>query len=161
MDYKKLLKKELEQEINKTRMILSSVPFDRDNWKPHEKSMGLLDLAKHIASVLFYVQKISDDKVDVLDIQNTEIISLDNLLNYFDNLSQLALNTIENIESENLLKEINIVAGDHILYTLSKQEMLRMLILSHLIHHRGQLSVYLRMLDVLVPGMYGPSADEM
>ncbi len=157
------LLKELEQEAQTTRKMLERVPEDKFDWKPHAKSGTLRWLATHIAELPGWVEMTLT--TEELDFETNpykleEINSTKELLQYFENQlakgrSELAKATEEDLEGEWTLR-----SGQHIISKRSKAEVLRMAY-CQTVHHRAQLGVYLRLLDVPIPGSYGPSADEM
>ncbi len=154
---------ELTHESANTRKMLERIPTNKLDWSIHEKSMKLGKLATHIAEIPVWVNRITDaDSFDFATANfnleghaNTEAI-----LEEFDRRLAEALASLENFDDQ-LQSEIwTAKSGDTIFYQLPKKVALRNFALNHLYHHRGQLSVYLRLLGIPVPGMYGPSADE-
>jgi len=155
---------EIKQEAMNTRKILERVPAEQFDYKPHEKSMSLKSLSTHIADLFGWTGYVLlTDKLDFQnnDLKRPEINSTQELLDHLDaqtNTSIAALiNAEESIYNENWV----LCSGDHIILDLPRAAVLRSVCLNHIYHHRGQLSVYLRLLNIPVPGMYGPSADEM
>jgi uncharacterized damage-inducible protein DinB len=155
---------ELKHESASTRKMLERVPTEKLLWKPHEKSMLLTRLATHIATTPLWISRIiTADEFDFaktpIKIPNAE--SNEQLLKVFDETLATNISVLESASDEVLNGNWTFRNGDHIFFTMSRKVALRSLAFNHLIHHRGQLSVYLRLLDIPVPGMYGPSADEM
>ena len=153
---------EIKQEAPNTRKILASVPFDQMEWKPHEKSMTIGKLAVHIAENLRWVWYIIES--DFIDFANrpfspSVVSTTAELLSVFDEHYTKAIATLENVSDEALEKKWIVKSGETIFMEPIKKDAIRGWAISHTIHHRGQLSVYLRLLDIPVPGMYGPSAD--
>ena len=163
MDIIKMFSKELEQEAQTTRKMLERIPNDKYDWQPHPKSMNIRRLATHIAELPTWVtMALTTDELDFASnpYQPVKINNTEELLAYFerslaDGRSSLAQATEEPLEQPWTLRN-----GDEIYSTTSKAEVIRMAF-SQIIHHRAQLGVYLRLLDIPIPGSYGPSADEM
>ncbi|MFN8237948.1 MAG: DinB family protein [Chitinophagales bacterium] len=154
---------EYEKECANTRKLLAAVPMDRLGWKPHEKSMSLEQLAVHIADIPNWMA-ITIEK-EVLDFAKEEykpkkVATQDDLLKIHDDAVAAALKCLSEASDEKLLENWTMRNGEQIYFTMPKVAVLRMFVYNHLYHHRGQLTVYLRLLDVPVPGMYGPTADD-
>lgn len=155
---------DLERELSQTRRILERVPDDKFDWQPHAKSMTLGRLASHIAqlprlSVVVLAQQGLDFAVSPPQ-RPTQLATRDELLRVFDEESATLRAALAAADDDALRTEWTLRAGPQVFLTDSRAGVLRTLGISHLVHHRGQLSVYLRLLDVPVPGLYGPSADE-
>ena len=162
MSLKNQLLAEIKDEGTKTKKMLSSVPFDKADWKPHEKSMTLGKLATHIAENLRWAWYILES--DFVDFANrpfgaSSVTSNEELLTVFNEHYTKAIAALEKAADEDLEKIWIVKSGDTIFMELKKKVAIRGWAMSHSVHHRGQLSVYLRLLDVPVPGMYGQSAD--
>lgn len=154
---------ELKAEAATTRKLLERVPQDSFTWKPHEKSMAMGRLAGHIAELPGLVAAILT--LDELDFGagNQKAYmpeSVEELLTTFDKNIDTALELLGKQPDEPLFQTWRLRNGGHILFELPRAAILRSVALNHWIHHRGQLSVYLRLLDVPLPSIYGPSADE-
>jgi uncharacterized damage-inducible protein DinB len=163
MTLNQTLFEELQQEANLTRKILERVPADQLSWKPHEKSMSLGRLATHLTETIQWVTNIeSADSYDFLANPFKGHVAADTteLLALFEERLAKALSSLSTITDEGLEQEWSVRRGEHVLANTLRRKAIRSWALSHHIHHRGQLSVYLRLLDIPVPGMYGPSADE-
>lgn len=153
--------KELKLEAAVTRKFLSRVPFDKKNFKPSEKSETLSRLAIHVAeSVSWWKACMKQDKLDFIDFTPEDFDTSDELLTYFDDLLVEALDALDGVKDKELQEDWSMTYGDQILFTQSKKQVLRIFCMNHLIHHRAQLGVYLRLLDIPVPATYGPSADD-
>lgn len=156
---------ELKYESSLTKKILERVPMDKVNWKPHEKSMSLGRLATHIAETAHWITDIAH--IDDFDFQKdysftpATATSAEELLRIFQANLDGAMETLSAISDDEFSKIWTVRNGEQVMYKTPKKVAVRGWAFSHMIHHRGQLSVYLRLLDVPVPGMYGPSADEM
>ena len=155
--------KELDAESRTTRKMLERVPTDKFDWKPHQKSMTIRQLATHVAELPSWISMaLTTDELDFAANPYTPEV-IDNtgeLLAYFeralaDGRAHLLSGREEQLEDPWTLRN-----GEEIYSTTSKAEVIRMS-LSQIIHHRAQLGVYLRLLDIPIPGSYGPSADEM
>jgi uncharacterized damage-inducible protein DinB len=156
-----MLLKELEQEAQTTRKFLNIIPNDKFSWKPHEKSMSIQQLATHIAEqpswvpLAYNTEEInfaaSDYKPTLLN-NTTELLALleKNLID--------AKATLAKFNDELLLKNWTMRNGDQIYFTMTKAELIRTTY-CQIVHHRAQLGVYLRLLNIPLPGSYGPSAD--
>jgi uncharacterized damage-inducible protein DinB len=154
---------DLDQEIATTRRVLEAVPDEHLGWKPHEKSMTLGALASHITTLLrWQVAMLEQDGFDLAAPQphREPPKSRQEILDTFDaNLA--AFKASYDAAAESTFGEPwALKKGDQQIFQLPKLAVLRVMGLSHIAHHRGQLSVYLRLLDVPVPSIYGPSADE-
>lgn len=155
---------ELKHEANITRKMLERVPFDRITWQPHEKSMALLRLTQHIASLPLWIERIiSNDEFNFMNLVYNPPIPQkpQDLIEEYNKSIEKAEASLLNCSDEDLTKTWTLKRGDTVLFTLPKTVAVRNLALNHLVHHRGQLSVYLRLLDAPVPGAYGPSADDI
>lgn len=147
----------------KTRKILERVPFDKGDWKPHEKSSSLRSLAQHLANVPSWAAiTLEHDELDFAKPMERAkpVESLEELLAFFDRRHEEAAKAIAATTDAVLDSDWTMRQGEMVFFTRPKKEVLREFVLSHIIHHRGQLSVYLRLLDVPLPGIYGPTADE-
>lgn len=153
---------EFEHEMASTRKMLERVPEDKFSWKPHDKSMTLGRLASHVAEMPEWAAVvIHQDKLELTpETRPFNAASRAELLEKHDKHSTEAREAIAGASDEEMAKMWSLIIGGHIVFSMPRAGTLRAMVLSHMIHHRGQLSVYLRMNDVAVPGMYGPSADE-
>jgi uncharacterized damage-inducible protein DinB len=157
-----MLLKELDQEAQTTRKMLERVPTQYFGWQPHKKSMTIQRLATHIAELPSWVtMAVTTDGLDFADTPyKTEVINNnEELMSYFerelvDGKIHLAAASEKTLEEEWTLRN-----GDQVYQVASKGEIVR-LAYCQIVHHRAQLGVYLRLLDIPIPGSYGPSADE-
>lgn len=157
-----LLLEELKKELASTRKLLAIVPFEKADWKPHEKSMTLGRLATHVAEIPNWLAvTLTTSELDFSKgynqnkpSNNTELMKL------FEDCSAKAMEVMKNTREEELYENWTMRNGDHIYFTRMKALVLRDFVFSHLAHHRAQLGVYLRLLDIPIPGIYGPSADD-
>lgn len=153
---------EFDHEMQSTRRTLERVPEDKLGWKPHQKSMSLGGLATHLATINHWVDAtIGMDSFDVAGVPPTpELKSRAEILAMFDQNAANARKAIAAADDAQLMKPWSLLSSGKAVFTLPRIAVLRSFILNHTIHHRGQLSVYLRLNDVPVPSIYGPSADE-
>jgi uncharacterized damage-inducible protein DinB len=164
MDLKKALINEIKHEAAGTRKILERVPLDKLTWKPHEKSSDLRRLAKHVASIYSWVTRaLTTNEMDFAKGRPApapDFNTMEELLAILDNNVAQALKDLEDAAPETFMETWTMREGDKIYLTIPKAAVIRNMALNHLVHHRGQLSVYLRLLDIPIPGLYGPTADE-
>jgi uncharacterized damage-inducible protein DinB len=162
MDIIQLLLKELEQESAITLKMLQRVPDENWDWKPHQKSMSLKALSVHIAELPSWVSMgLSTNEVDFAATPYTpaEVKNTTDLLELFERSLYQGRTALENAKEEDLLPEWTLRQGEQVLSVMTKYEVIRHSF-GQTIHHRAQLGVYLRLLDIPIPGTYGPSADE-
>ena len=154
---------ELRQEAKTTRRLLERVPEESFGWKPHEKSMSLGRLAAHVAELPELIAPaLLQPELDFAsgDFKPFNPTSTAELLEKFDRNVEAAAGLLEKQSDERMGEPWKLRSGDHVLFEMPRALVVRFVGLNHVIHHRGQLSVYLRMLDVPLPSIYGPSADE-
>jgi uncharacterized damage-inducible protein DinB len=153
---------EFDSEMATTRKVIERVPEGKFDYKPHEKSMSLGQLASHIAEMPGWATMgITMDSLDIASgFKPFLASSTAELLEAFDKNVAGARSSIAGASDETLMKNWSLKSGDKTLMTMPKVAVVRVFMLNHVIHHRGQLSVYLRLNDVPVPSIYGPSADE-
>ncbi len=154
---------ELSHEAATTRRLLDRVPQPHLAWKPHEKSMTLGRLATHIAEIPGWVSGIVDK--DELDIgasgyTPSKIESVAEVLAMFDRNIAAATDTLKRQSNDRLLANWRFKKNGQLMFEMPRLGMIRSFLMNHLIHHRGQLSVYLRLQNVPLPSIYGPTADE-
>lgn len=154
---------EVLQEASATRKLLATIPFNKADFKPHEKSMSLKRLATHVVEISgWWKECLLQDELDFSkgDYTPKEINSTDDLLAMHDDIIAKATKILNEISEEEFLKPWTMRNGEMIYFTMPKATVVRTWCLNHLFHHRGQLTVYLRLLDVPLVGMYGPTADD-
>ncbi len=157
---------EIENEAQLTRQMLERVPDDKLAWKPAEKSMSLRQLATHMSMLPNWgVMTLSLDELDVNPPGGEpyvppELNSVAEIVDNFDSEVVKFRDAIAATDDGSFMKPWTLKSGGEDVFTLPKVAVVRGMILNHLIHHRGQLSVYLRLNDVPLPMTYGPSADE-
>jgi uncharacterized damage-inducible protein DinB len=154
---------ELEAESAATRRLLERVPADRLTWKPHEKSMTLGQLAQHVAGIPGRLCELA--RQDGMDASQANFAppqpeSAESLLATFDESLAAAHEYMSGLDEAAATAVWRMRAGEREIFALPRLAFLRTLVFNHLYHHRGQLTVYLRLLDVPVPATYGRSADE-
>jgi uncharacterized damage-inducible protein DinB len=152
---------ELERETGSTRRTLERVPEGRYDWKPHDKSMVLGSLAELVARLPSWtVFTIKQDNLELAIYKSQPLRTTRELLKEFDQSVAGAREALANTTDEHLLKPWQLLIGGRVVLEQPRHVVLRDSVFSHLAHHRGQLTVYLRLLDLPVPAIYGPSADE-
>jgi uncharacterized damage-inducible protein DinB len=157
---------EFDQEMANTRKALERMPDDKFDWKPHEKSGTMGWLANHLANLPSWtVYTINQDSLDLAPTDGESLKwegkgSRQELLDYFDKNVGAARAAIAEASDEEFLKPWSLLKGGVTLMTLPKIAVMRGFVMNHIIHHRGQFTVYLRLNDVPVPPIYGPTADE-
>ncbi len=153
---------EFDQEMAGTRKTLERVPEGKTEWQPHPKSMTLGRLAGHLAELpVWIVETMQRDELS-LDGSFTPFISSSpaELLAMFDAKVAEARALLSEATDEDFMKPWSLIVRGQKAFTMPKIAVVRGMVLNHMIHHRGQLTVYLRLNDVPVPSLYGPSADE-
>jgi uncharacterized damage-inducible protein DinB len=154
---------EFDREMGSTRRLLERVPFDNPEWQPHPKSMSLVKLATHISDIPnFAVRAMTAASFDTAAPREPRppVTSAAELVARFDANVAAARDVLVGKTDPELMVPWKLVNNGREVFTLPRMGVLRTLFLNHMIHHRGQLSVYLRLRDVPLPSIYGPSADE-
>lgn len=154
---------ELQQEAGNTRKLLMLVPMDKLDYSPHPKSMKMGPLAIHISELPGWITLgINNDGLDFATHKFAPFQPKTNeeLAEHLDKNVASAVAALATASAEVLQKPWTLRSGEHLIFTLPKAQVVRSFAMNHMIHHRAQLGVYLRMLDIAIPGMYGPSADE-
>lgn len=156
------LSKELKQELAITRRLLERVPTEQFGWQPHAKSMKLGTLASHMANLVGFLQmSLSGESTDMATVQMPPSpTSTDEVLGRFDVNAENIHKALADVDDETFHAIWTMRRGDQTIMAMPRTVVARTLVLNHLIHHRGQMSVYLRLLDIPVPAIYGGSADE-
>jgi uncharacterized damage-inducible protein DinB len=156
-----VLLQELEQEAQTTRRVLERVPGDKLAWKPHEKSMSLGQLALHVATVPGNVAEIAArSSSPAPTFKQVSASSAAELLPALEESVAKARRLLGHMDDADLGATWRMTRGEQEILAVPRGNLLRSVMLNHWYHHRGQLSVYLRELNVPVPSIYGPSADE-
>ena len=152
--------KEFDQEMATTRRLLERVPGDKGAWKPHEKSFALGHLAQLVAWIPGWIAtSLREPHIDLATAGGYSFEPTDVLLRMFDENARNARQALSDVTGMALDETWSLKHGEQTLFAAPRGEAVRMH-LSHLVHHRGQLTVYLRLVDVPVPSVYGPTADE-
>lgn len=157
-----LLLVDLEGELASTRRVLERFPEGKGDWKPHEKSRSIGVLATHVADIP--ARGTSILKTDGYDFTKRaplpELNSAEELVALFDERADELRAALANADDSVLDQTWSLRGGDRVFLTAPKRNLLRSMLVNHIIHHRAQLGVYYRLLGVPVPGVYGPTADE-
>jgi uncharacterized damage-inducible protein DinB len=163
MKMKDSLIAEFEREAQTTRKHLERLSDDKMEWRPHEKSFTAGGLASHIAEMIGWANSIiNQDEIDIdpATYKPYEAASVAELLKTFEDNVEASKKTLAGVTDATLEQPFRFKVAGQLHYERPKAEVFRDVILSHVIHHRGQFSVYLRLLNIPVPPSYGPSADE-
>ena len=158
-----MIASELKQEAVSTRKMLERIPADKFSWQPHEKSMSLVRLAGHIVEMVMWTDAtLKQDELDFAasDFKPKEYTDAAQLTADFDKNIAAALDTLTSTSNETFMQNWRLRNGEQIYFEMPKAAVMRSMVMNHIIHHRGQLAVYLRLLDIPLPSIYGPSADE-
>jgi len=166
MNISEMLLPEFDQEMASTRVLLQRVPANKVDWKPHEKSMILGRLAGHVAELPLWAERVVDTEMFDLTTMVTGqykpyvATSSEDLLQTFDKNVTQAREALAKASDEHLSKVWSLQIHGKAIASGTRLAMIRSMSMNHLIHHRAQLGVYLRLNDIPLPPMYGPSADE-
>lgn len=160
MTFGQSLLSEFDQEMAATRRAIARVPNDKSDWKPHPKSFSLANLAQLVAIMPGWLTNmVTETELDLAKQPAYSTQKTETLLAMFDTLVVEARATLAAATDEEFAVSWSLKRSGQVLLTLPRREVVRQTI-NHLVHHRAQLTVYLRLLDVPVPSMYGPTADE-
>jgi len=152
---------EIEQEAQTTKRVLDRIPEDKLAWKPHPKAFSLGQLALHIASVPGSVAAAAvPDSMEAPNFSQPEAKSRQEVLDTFSKSLESAKDALKKMDDARLMSMWSLTKNGKVLMSVPRIGFIRSILMNHNYHHRGQLSVYLRMLGVPVPSIYGPSADE-
>lgn len=161
MSVRDLLLPEFEQEMTNTRRILERVPDDKLKYKPHPKSMELGRLAGHVAELSGWaITTLTTEILELDDFKPWIPTSRAEILSKFDESVAAARKLISGVSDESLQKTWTMKFKGETVLSMPRYNVLRSVVLNHIIHHRAQLGVFLRLNEVEIPGMYGPSGDE-
>ena len=162
MSLNQSLLSELDQEMASTRKALERVPTEKFGWKPHDKSGTMGWLANHIATIPQWATTTLQTETFNADgvAPPPQAANTEDLLALFDNCVAEFKQILGNASDDSLKQTWSMIYGGQKIMEMPRIAVLRGMILNHLIHHRGQLTVYLRLNDIPVPALYGPSADE-
>jgi uncharacterized damage-inducible protein DinB len=153
---------EFDHEMATTRRVLERTPEAQFTWKPHDKSMSLGELAGHVANIPFWcTATLQDTSLDLARYpRNQPPATLTDLLNGFDERVTAARTRLVSTTDPEFLVPWTLKQGDQEFFTMPRISVLRTFVMNHIVHHRGQLTVYLRLNNVPIPPIYGPTADE-
>lgn len=154
---------EIRDEAGLTKRVLERVPEDKLAWRPHEKSMSLGQLSLHVANIPGSIAGLAQlDEFDAsqANFEPPQPESLEEILKTLDDSVKTAEDYISGVDEKSAAANWRLTAGGKEVFSLPRAGLLRKIMLNHWYHHRGQLSVYLRLLDVPVPAIYGRSADD-
>lgn len=154
---------DLDHELTATRRVLERVPFEHWDWKPHERSFSLGRLATHLAELPGFAEAIATtDELDMAaaPFPQSSVGNSSELLALFDARAAMMRQAVTSLDAEQLARHWRLRMGDAVFLDAPRSLLLRQHGVSHPVHHRAQLTVYLRLLNVPVPGLYGPSADD-
>lgn len=157
------LASELEHEAVATRAVLERCPADKFDYKPHEKSMTMGRLAVHVAEMVNWAEvTCTTTELDFggQPFEPFQPKTTRDLLDYFEKNLNGAINALKNASDSAMMEPWTLKNGEQVYFTMPRIQTLRGMVFNHIWHHRGQLSVYLRLNDISVPSIYGPSADE-
>jgi uncharacterized damage-inducible protein DinB len=165
MELSKALLPEFDHEMANTRKTLERVPDDKFDWKPHDKSSQMGSLATHLANLPSWGSRaIGSDSFDLAPggqpLTAQSLSSRADVLATFDENVTATRSAISGASDRDLLEPWSLMSNGKTIMTLPKIAVLRSFLMNHMIHHRAQLGVYLRLNDIPVPSIYGPSADE-
>ena len=162
MTISEMLLPEFDQEMASTHSMLDRVPEDKFGWKPHDKSMTMGRLASHVAEMPNWaVFTIKQDNLEMTPGQKPFIAATKTeLMDALAKNTAAAREAIAGANDTEMSKSWSLIYGGHPVLTMPKASVLRTVVMNHIIHHRAQLSVYLRLNNIAVPGMYGPTADD-
>jgi uncharacterized damage-inducible protein DinB len=164
MTIAELLLPEVDQELATTRRVLERVPDDKLGWKPHDKSWSTGQLASHVANLIKWADvTMNATELDLATVSpeqmNQTAASRGQLLEWFDANATDLRRSLGKSDADYFVPW-TLKQGDQVFFTMPRYTCMRSFVLNHLVHHRAQLAVYLRLNNIPVPAMYGPSADE-
>jgi uncharacterized damage-inducible protein DinB len=154
---------ELQLEAATTRKCLERIPAEKFDYKPHEKSMTMGRLAVHVAEMMGWViETVNKTELDfaTMDYKPLEPQTTEELVGFFEKILADSIEALKTTSDEAMMENWTLRNGEQVYFTMPRVQVLRGMVFNHIIHHRGQLSLYLRLNDIPVPAMYGPSADE-
>ncbi len=159
-----LIIEEFDFEMANTRMTLELIPHDKFNWRPHDKSYSFAQLGMHLGDILNLSENIASGNsfntgTGEIEKVGRKTETYNDILNNFDKKSAKAHHSLLKLSDEELTQSWTLLSGQEILFTLPKYFVIRQFIINHSIHHRAQLTVYLRLNDVSLPNLYGQTGD--
>jgi len=160
MEIQEILIPELKQEVAITEKFLRRIPEDKLDWRPHNKSMSIRELGNHLSEIPSWITgTMQMEEMNMDDYKPTEFNSVDEFVEALKNNASEAEASLQRPDSE-YMKHWKMIVGGETVMDLPKVNVLRSMVLNQIPHHRAQLGVYFRLLDISVPATYGPSADE-
>jgi len=160
MTFLEFFLEQLEQEAITTRKMLSRVPTDKFDWKPHEKSMQLGYLWTLVAEIpLWIAHIITDPEIDLATFPHLKPSSTEDVVKHFEENVASAKRALSAVKDGDLDKNFELKVNGQVVFSATKKVNIESTI-NHMVHHRGQLTVYMRLNDIAVPSIYGPSADD-
>ncbi|MEZ4631510.1 MAG: DinB family protein [Deinococcales bacterium] len=160
MKISELLIPEIHNETRITAAFLKRLPQDKLDWKPHDKSMPMGMLAAHILEIYgWIVATMETDGIDMANYRPPEVASVEDMVGQLEPNAQAAIKALDKDDSS-YWQDWSMTHGDHVIMKMPRYTTLRSMVLSQFPHHRAQLGLYFRLLDIPVPASYGPSADE-
>ena len=160
MSISDVLLPEFDQEMATTRRLIERVPSEKAEWKPHPKSFSLGHLTQLLSWMPGWItQALHNTELDLSSAGKYSTEKTETLLDMFDQNVREARTAIESARDEDYMVPWSLRMGERVFFTMPRAAVVRQNI-NHLVHHRGQLSVYLRLIDVPLPSIYGPTADE-
>lgn len=163
MNLSEFLMPEFQYEMANTRKMLEAIPEDHFDYQSNEKAMSLAQLANHIAEIPTWVRyTLLYPELDFSTFKYTpkDFRNVSELIAFFDENVTDAQKLLSEVHNETLHENWTMKNGETIYFTMPKLSVFRMFVMNHTIHHRGQMSAYIRAVGAIVPGMYGPTADE-
>jgi uncharacterized damage-inducible protein DinB len=152
---------EIDQEAQTTKRVLDRIPESKLTWKPHPKAFSLGQLGLHIASAPANIAAAAaQDSFEAPNFAQPEAKSRQEILDTFSKGMESAKSTLKKMDDARLMSMWSLTKNGKVLMSVPRIGFIRSILMNHMYHHRGQLSVYLRILDIPVPSIYGPSADE-
>lgn len=157
---------EFDQETATTRKVLERCPQEKFDWRPHPKSWTMGELATHVANLPTWIgETLNRTELDIAPpgqppYKESPITTSKELVERFDKNRAAARAALAAAENEQMMTNWTLLAGGKPLFTLPRVAVIRSFVMNHSVHHRAQLGLYLRLIDVAVPQMYGPTADE-
>jgi uncharacterized damage-inducible protein DinB len=153
---------EFDRECSSTRKCLERLPADKLTWKPHEKSMTLGQLAGHVATIPAWIggTLLADGFDLATGMDRPPVDTPESILAAFAAAAKQAKEAMAKLDDEKAMGEWTLSNQGQAIFAMPRIALVRTILLNHLYHHRGQLTVYMRLLDIPVPGIYGPSADD-
>lgn len=155
---------EFLEEAAKTKLIIEAIPASQSFWKPTEKSMSLIHMAAHLVELTWWMEIIlTTDFIDYLKVSDgiNKYRDKEKILSKLSEVRETGSLALKKFNEKNFENNWSLRFGDDIIFSISKRKAIREHVFNHMIHHRGQLTMFLRLMDIKVPGIFGPTADEM